>query len=206
MGQIANRMTIEFICNIKDKIIHKKKNSIRNEYKQKRKQMSASEVQQKSISAAKIFLSSDIYKDAKHIMLYMPIGNETDTLLIKSSAVSDEKKIIFPVTNAVSGTITPIYATDKTKFEKGAFSVMEPKSFDVADMSKIDVIVIPGIAFDKRGNRIGFGKGCYDKFLKNASAIKVGYCYNWQLRKKILTDPNDIKMDYIITENGINKC
>ena len=62
MGQIANRMTIEFICNIKDKIIHKKKNSIRNEYKQKRKQMSASEVQQKSISAAKIFLNSDIYK------------------------------------------------------------------------------------------------------------------------------------------------
>ncbi len=181
------------------------KNEIRNTYKQKRKQMSTREVKQKSTAAANLFLQSDIYKNAKQLMLYMPLGNETDTSLIKRCAFDDGKKLIFPVTDGKSGIITPVYATSETEFIKGSFSVNEPKNCNIADVAQIDVIVVPGIAFDKTGARIGFGKGCYDMFLKNATSVKVGYCYDWQICHKLASEMHDAKMDYIVSNRGIIK-
>lgn len=179
------------------------KNEIRKEFKLKRKIMEKFEVCEKSARACKLFLESDLYKNAKVLMLYMPLGNETDTREIINKAFADGKKVVFPVTDEKSGEITPCYATAQTKFEKGAFSVCEPKIIDVADVLDIDVVIVPGIAFDKEGARIGFGKGCYDGFLTKTKAIKIGFCYDFQLCEKIPTEDYDIKMDYIITENGV---
>ncbi len=205
MGQISNQIEIKLICkighNIMKSIISRRKSNLRNTYKQKRKEMSLQDVKIKSISAANTFLSSDIYKNAKQIMLYMPLGNETDTSLIMSQAFADGKKVILPVTDKISGIITPVCVTSATEFKQGAFLVSEPQISDAADATQIDVIVVPGIAFGKSGERIGFGKGCYDMFLKNAKGIKVGYCYEWQVCDKILSDSHDVKMDYIITES-----
>ena len=64
---------------------------------------------------------------------------------------------------------------------------------------------MPGIAFDKHGARVGFGKGCYDKFLAKTQAVKVGFCYDFQLCDEIETDKHDILMDYLVSEKGILK-
>ena len=179
------------------------KNEIRKVYKLKRSSMDKAEVLEKSKKACKIFLKSDLYENAKTIMLYMPLGNETDTTDIINKAFADGKKVAFPVTDEESGEITPCYATAETVFEKGAFSVNEPCGNDVADAEDIEVVLVPGIAFDKNGSRIGFGKGCYDRLLKNTDAVKVGFCYDLQLCDNIPNEQFDIKMDYIITDNGI---
>ena len=68
------------------------------------------------------------------------------------------------------------------------------------------MILIPGIGFDKCGARIGFGKGCYDMFLPQTNAVKIGFCFNFQLVDKIPADCHDINMDLIITESGITDC
>ena len=138
-------------------------------------------------------------------MLYKSLGNETDTETIISSCFSDDKKVVLPVTERKSGKITPHYVEKSTEFEVGNFSVIEPKNAETANPADIDVIIVPGIAFDKKGNRVGFGKGCYDMFLPETNAVKVGFCYHFQLCDLIPSDKHDINMDYIITEKGIIK-
>ena len=181
------------------------KNELRKIYKLKRREMTVEEVEVKSKKACKHFLESDLYKNADTLMLYMPLGKETDTTDIINCAFSDGKKVAFPVTDEASGDITPCYATAQTEFSKGGFSVREPDVKVVAKPEDFDIIIVPGIAFDVQGNRIGFGKGCYDKLLVKTNALKIGFCYDLQIFDNIPTEEFDIKMDYIITEKGINK-
>ena len=165
--------------------------------------MTTSEVEEKSYAAAELFILTDLFKNAENIMLYMPLKNETDTSYIIQKAYQYGKKVILPVTDKESGNISPCYADINTTFIKGAFSVDEPTGDNVAEISEIDVILVPGIAFDTYGNRIGFGKGCYDRLLNKTDAIKVGFCYDWQFIKSIPADKHDVRMDYIITEKEI---
>ncbi len=182
------------------------KSEIRKQNKVKRSAMRIEEVMQKSHVAANIFLASDYYKNSKQLMLYMPLGNETDTSAIIKTAFCDGKTVVFPVTDEKSGEITPFYASEDTKFLKGTFSVLEPVGTQIADMSKTDVILVPGIAFDKTGNRVGFGKGCYDRLLKDSSAALIGFCYEFQICEHIPSEPHDIKMDALVTEKGLFRC
>ncbi len=182
------------------------KNEIRKANKERRAKMSREEVARKSFDASKLFLSSPIYKNAIQIMLYMPLGNETDTLEIINAAFNDKKTVVLPVTDKANGEITAYEVCKETAFEKGAFSILEPQNAKKADMSKTDVVLVPGIAFSKSGARVGFGKGCYDKLLALSNAVKVGFCYDFQLCYGIKPEWHDVKMDYIVTENEIIEC
>lgn len=182
------------------------KKEIRKTIKEKRSAMDKAEVAQKSAAAAQMFLLSEFYKSARQFMLYMPLGNETDTSEIMKAAFQDGKSVVLPVTDEKSDRITPCLITEETEFIAGAFSVREPAEWKEADMSKTDVIIVPGIAFDRSGARVGFGKGCYDMLLKSSPSVKVGFCYGFQICDEIPFEEHDIKMDYLVTEKGIVKC
>ncbi len=182
------------------------KSEIRKQTKKMRSAMKKEDVIQKSTVAANFFLASNYYKNSKQLMLYMPLGNETDTSVIVKAAFRDGKTVVFPVTDEKSGEITPFYALPDTKFLKGAFSVSEPLGTQMADMSKTDVILVPGIAFDKAGNRVGFGKGCYDRLLKDSSADLIGFCFEFQVYEHIPSESHDIKMNALVTEKGLFRC
>lgn len=182
------------------------KTEIRREKKIERATMKKHNVIEKSHSVARIFLKSDIYKNAKSVMLYMPLGNEVCTSEIIEDALLMSKNVLVPVTDKETFEIVAHRITEKTQFEKGVFSLDEPKEKEVFDRRKIDTIIVPGIAFGKDGTRIGFGKGCYDRFLQDSFALKIGFCYDFQLCENIEIDPFDIKMDYIVTENELINC
>ena len=182
------------------------KQDIRRLYKQKRASMSKRDVVYKSAVIVDTFLATDIYKNCSCVMLYIPIGNEADTRQIIVNAYCDGKKLVFPVTDSSTGVITPMISVRDTDFSKGAFSIMEPVGGSVVPVEQIDVILVPGIAFDAKGARIGYGKGCYDRLLGQYTGVKVGYCYRDQLCEHIPADEYDIYMDYIITENGLIEC
>ncbi len=182
------------------------KDDMRKHYKSIRAGMSGGDRAIKSRIVAQLFLSSDIYQKAKVFMLYMPLSNETDTRDIIKSALADGKKVVLPVTDRKSGIITPVYIDSKTVYVKGSLSISEPESGEVADVEEIDVFVVPGIAFDRKGGRIGFGKGCYDRLLKDAHGIKIGYCYDFQVCDEVCKDTNDVCMDCLLTEKGMIKC
>ena len=86
--------------------------------------------------------------------------------------------------------------------QAGAFGILEPTGKLFTDYEKIDVVVVPGMAFDKEGHRLGRGKGYYDRFLaKIRNTYKIGLCFPWQLVDNVPTDEHDILMDEIMTMN-----
>ena len=182
------------------------KSELRQIYKQKRREMNKTDVADLSIKACKLFLESDFYKNSQVIMLYKPLGNETDTSLIENDAVQNFKKLCYPVTDKESGEITAVYGDCDTTFLKGAFSINEPQNTSVANKDHIDVVLVPGIVYSPSGDRIGFGKGCYDRFLNKFNGVKIGFCFESQITADFSGDNHDIKMDYLITDKRIINC
>ena len=140
---------------------------------------------------------------ADTIMCYIAAFNEPRTADIIQRLFDAGKKIVVPVSDALTCTILPSYLTSPGKLIRGEYGIPEPSEFIPADIGDIDISIIPGIAFDRSGMRIGFGKGYYDRFLAEFSGMKIGLCYELQLYDSIPHDSHDIPMDIIITEGSI---
>ncbi len=138
--------------------------------------------------------SLECYRSAQTVMLYMPIKGEADV----TGLLGDEKVFLTPVTEG-----DDIYACPVGEMQTGAFGVSEPKDRIEFDKAKIDLVLVPGVAFDKKGNRMGFGKGYYDRFLKDINAFKVGVCHSFQMVENVPHEEHDVKMDMIVTEREI---
>ncbi len=107
------------------------------------------------------------------------------------------KRIYLPRVNGVDLDILPY---DRTRTHLGAFRIEEPDGDDVTDVSEIDLIVVPAIAYDASGRRVGRGKGYYDRLLATAHAVKVGVAFDFQLLDDdIESEEHDINVDYVIT-------
>lgn len=101
------------------------------------------------------------------------------------------------------------YVPTLDSLQPGAMGIMEPDPHFciAADPSEIDLIIVPGVAFDTVGGRIGYGKGCYDRFLSRllADVPVIGLAYDFQVLPRVPQNTNDIRMDLIVTEKGILK-
>ena len=94
---------------------------------------------------------------------------------------------------------------DFSDLEIGTFGVLEPKEECIRPVmpEKLDIVIVPGLAFDLQGNRIGYGGGFYDGFLKGLSAPKIALAYEWQIVNCVPSDEHDVKVDKIVTEDRI---
>ena len=178
------------------------KSDLRVQKLNERKNLDKEQVFQKSRLVCQNFINSELYKKSDFIMLYKSIGNEVCTGTLFESILGDKKRVAVPDT-LKDGSILPVEVFADTEYKKGIYNIPEPIIRKPADKNEIDALIIPGVAFDRTGNRIGFGAGCYDKFLNGISAIKIGFCYDMQIIDHIDSEPFDIKMDYVISENGI---
>jgi 5-formyltetrahydrofolate cyclo-ligase len=150
---------------------------------------------------AKSLLSCDKYKFAKSVMVYMTLPNEVSTSLILKDALKQKSLVCVPVTKEE---IHLIAIDKRTPFTLGKFNVPEPKKgIEIAD---VDVAIIPMVAYDRSCNRLGHGKGYFDKFLENKKCYKIGIAFSCQEFEKLSVSVNDIKMDMIITEKEIIYC
>ena len=139
------------------------------------------------------------FKQAKTILLYHSLPDEVDT----SSFLKlwkEDKRLLLP---AVKGDNLIICNYHPEKLKTGSYGIIEPQGYGITDLSVIDMIIIPGIAFDKKHNRLGRGKGYYDRLLPQVTACKIGICYNCQITDLLPIEKHDIPMDYIISESGI---
>lgn len=154
----------------------------------------------KSSEIIKRLINTKEYQKSKVIALYSNISSEVETKeLIKISL--ENKKVVLPKIN--KDNTMDFYEIKYLKdLEIGAFNIKEPKVKNKKPIKKeeIDLIIIPGICFDKNRNRIGYGKGYYDKYLSNTNIKKIGLCYEEQITKEIKSDKTDIRLDYLITE------
>ena len=176
------------------------KDIIRDEMKSKRKALSHDFIEYASEKIKNTVLNS--IKDAKCVMIYLSSFKEPDTFALFKELQNRGIKTVVPVSDTTTFTITPSLVTNDD-LVKGAYGIYEPKSVVPVSASDIDIALIPGIAFSKKGDRLGFGKGYYDRFLSEFRGTKIGICYDFQILSDIPVSSHDVKMDYIITETRI---
>ena len=135
------------------------------------------------------------FVNAEKIMLYSALPDEVQTQAFLEKWHL-KKTIILPT--VVGDDIVPVEYANDTNFAVGDFNILEPQNEPYA--GDFDLIIVPGVAFDRHGNRIGRGKGYYDRFLCHHLAVKrIGICFDFQLVDEVPAEPFDIKMDEVIT-------
>lgn len=152
-------------------------------------------------------LNLKIVKEAKIIAIYSSIDDEVDTTYISKELIKMEKTLCFPKTIKDKGLqFYKINNLDELK-EIGVFKIKEPINNvdNLIESNYIDLIIMPGICFDKKLNRIGFGKGYYDKYLKNSKCYKIAICFSEQILKNnyINSMIYDVKADMIVSDKEI---
>ena len=131
---------------------------------------------------------------------------------LKSFLKSESKRLGVSIQNTYSTFFSKVLLERISKmsydelFVKGSFSELAHLNDMIRPITDIDLVLVPGISFDVKGHRIGFGKGCYDRLLCNYQGVKIGFCYSSQICDDIPSDEYDVCMDYIITENGLWEC
>ena len=136
---------------------------------------------------------------ARTVLLYYSLGDEVQTHSFVEKW-HQSKKILLPV--VVEDELELRHYTGKSCLQTGAFHIEEPTGETFTNFDEIELAVIPGVSFDSYGNRLGRGKGYYDKLLPKISSYKIGICYNFQVIEMLPCEPFDIKMDEVWTENG----
>ena len=142
------------------------------------------------------------YTNSQNIACYFPIGSEINTYDIMLDILEQNKNLLLP--RIVNDNLQFYIVSNLEKLEKGNFEIMEPKD-SCKKAEKIDCILVPTVGVSKLGDRLGYGRGYYDKFLSSTDAVKISLTYSKQIVKSIPNDSHDIKIDLIVTENEIIK-
>jgi len=158
----------------------------------------------KGQAIARLLESTDLFQDADHILFYYAFGSEVDTLPIINKWIG-EKKVYLPKLDE-KGVLVALPFTGFETLNKNVYQIPEPidhktgKRFE----KKLDLIIIPGVAFDDRGHRMGMGKGYYDRYLAaNPNIPRIALCYQEQMLDEVPKADYDENVDLIITDRKI---
>lgn len=177
------------------------KTELRHLIRQAKRQFSQDELGELSLSVIAQLESDEHFINARTILAYHSLPDEvfTHDLIRRHSAT---KTILLPKVIG-DGDMEIRRYTGEEDIKQGAFGIMEPCGELFTDCSLIDLAIIPGMAFDRQGNRLGRGKGYYDRFLSRAHNIyKVGICFPFQMVERIPTEPTDIAMDEVLCSHS----
>ena len=182
------------------------KKALRIHYKTLRKQLSENQLEEMSLAVANNVLTLPIWeKTYFHIFLPIEAHNEVNTEFILHLLSGKDKEIVISKSDFETRNMTHFLLTDNTKIKKNEYNIPEPVDGIEVPAKKIEVVFIPLLAYDKLGNRVGYGKGFYDKFLSkcNPETIKIGLSFFDPEATIEDISVTDIKLDFCITPNGV---
>lgn len=171
------------------------KNRVRELLAQKRRVLSKDEIAEQSIKALAVVEKMPCFLAAKTVLIYYPTHNEVDVLpLIKR--YKKEKTFLFPVVHRKEMTACPYEGN--AKMHRGKFNIPEPTTEPY--MGHIDLILVPGVGFDVKGNRLGRGGGYYDRFIarQGKNTLLVGIGYDFQLVDEVPANRLDKRLDFVV--------
>jgi 5-formyltetrahydrofolate cyclo-ligase len=170
------------------------KKEYRNLVKENIKKVNPEILREKSEKILRLLETNPRFISSKTIMPYWSMDSEVQThLFIKKWS---KKKLILLPCIVKDNLVVKKYIGTKSMIKTPPFGIMESTGEEYK--GKIDLVIVPGIAFDKQNNRIGHGKGYYDRFLKNAHTYKIGICFDFQLFDEIPSGENDVRMDEVM--------
>lgn len=168
-----------------------------------RQNLGLSQRQKKSdVIKNKLFALKE-FKKAKGILFYCSFSSEVITFAMIEEALSAGKKVFLPL--CAGRTLEARQIQSINDVSPGYVGILEPKpGTRIVDPKEIDLVIVPGVCFDAKGFRIGYGKGFYDRFLKNLPDVaKVGLSYDLQIVSNLEHESHDIPVDKVITENRV---
>ncbi len=173
------------------------KKELRRKVRQEREALTREYVKEYSHQVSELLLKSNEYIESHVVMSYMSIKNEVDTTDINARVLEDGKTLLIPRINDRDEVESVELELGIQLVDDNKYSIPEVLEGVVYPKEGIDLVVVPGVAFDKSGNRIGFGKGYYDRFLKGCSAKRVAVVYPFQIVECIEAEGHDEKVDKI---------
>lgn len=183
------------------------KTTLRQKYKELRKQLSEEQLEEMSLAIANKILQLPIW-ELTYFHVFLPITeqNEVNTEFILHALAGKDREIIVSKADFETRTMTHFLLTDNTKIKKNEYNIPEPVDGIEVPSHKIDVVFVPLLAYDKKGNRVGYGKGFYDKFLAECKpdVIKIGLSFFEP--EEIIADvfEADVQLNYCVTPNSIH--
>ena len=180
------------------------KNLLRKNMISKRAELCPEYVHSASLKIAESFLNLKEIQKAENIMLYMDFRNEVETEYIISKLLSMGKNLFCPLCIPKTRLMIPKKLDKNTELKKSNLGILEPsENSPEIDIDKIDVIAVPGVAFDENKFRMGYGGGYYDRFIPKSNAYTVGLRFDIQILDSIPTEKHDIELNCIVTESRI---
>ena len=173
------------------------KQQLRALIREKKRAMNPAQIEKASRALTALFLRSPQYRSAKSIYGYLPFNQEVDTYALLSQAMADGKRVALP--KAYGDEMRFIWVTDLHAVQKAALGCPEPAVDAPVAHDPEALILLPGLAFDLQGNRMGYGGGYYDRFLATELHPTVALCYSFQLLPEIAAEPHDVRADCIIS-------
>lgn len=178
------------------------KKDLRKKYKALRQLLTEEQIEDKSLGIANRLLQLDIWDYTYfHLFLTIEEHKEIDTEFILQILAGKDKEIVVPKSHFPSLEMTNYLLTDNTKFQKSEFNIYEPVDGIEVPTSKIEVVFVPLLAYDTKGNRVGYGKGFYDNFLAKCKedVIKIGLSFFEPEDSIDDVFETDIRLDYCVT-------
>ena len=187
------------------------KNEIRKKMTKRRESLSQKQVESKSGAIHKNLFEMPAWNESAHMMVYLDFRNEVTTIPLIKTYLRKGKKVYIPVTNpgdyslTVSELINPV-----EDLEIGHFGLKEPRKETLrpANPCLLDLVIVPGVAFDGQGYRIGLGAGYYDRFLPTLpqNTCLISMAYQFQLINRVPRESHDIPVQWIVTESQVIHC
>lgn len=173
------------------------KQELRNMIRQRKRAMTPGEIQRRSDTLRELFLHTEAYRQAKTLYGYLPYNQEVRTVPILEQALRDGKKVAVP--KVYGDEMKFICLDDLTQVAKGYAGIPEPIADGPVAMDETALVLMPGLAFDPQGRRIGYGGGFYDKFLRREpNHPTLALCYSFQVLEHLETEEFDIPVDCVL--------
>lgn len=178
------------------------KHTIRLKMKARKALLSDEERLAAARDAFEILEQTAAFMVSDHILMYHSLPDELSTHEF-IDRWAGRKRFYLPRVNGVNLEILPF---ERSRMHLGAFNIEEPDGDSLTDISQIDMVVVPAVAYDRSGNRVGRGKGYYDRLLEGVKALTVGLAYDFQLVDQIDSEAHDVRVDFIVTDRRAIAC
>ena len=183
------------------------KSEMRSRLLNMRENLDPKAAQQLSETIFSNLTSLEQFTRAKVIHTYVSSKkNEVDTKRLIEDAWQSGKRVVVPIMNLDHQTLEHSEILSLDELKPGAFDILEPTTRRSIDLTLVEIVVVPVLGVDRRGNRIGFGEGYYDRFLKFMKKPKVALAYEFQVVEKMPSSEVDVPVDYVVTEKKVIVC
>ena len=173
------------------------KKELRRQIRDLKRAMTEEQIEEKSRRLGELFCRLELYRNAKTIYGYLPYNQEVRTVPMLAQALKDGKQVAVP--KVYGDEMKFILMEDLSAVEKGYAGIPEPVADEPVACDEMALVLMPGLAFDPQGHRIGYGGGFYDKFLaKEPNHPTLALCYDFQMLQELETEEFDIPVDQVL--------